>query len=108
MKSACQRGDLPTKAYGAESEGREANIMKRIGLWALGIGVLASVGLLTVEQGICRRRRAKVHPGDAQGAVSICRNSNDISTGFWGDGGVGRRGRRDFIFSMETAPARIM
>jgi hypothetical protein len=25
--------------------------MKRVGLWALGIGVLASVGLLTVAQG---------------------------------------------------------
>jgi hypothetical protein len=30
---------------------REANIMKRVGLWAVVIGVLASVGLLAVEQG---------------------------------------------------------
>jgi hypothetical protein len=44
-------GDLSTKAYRVESEGREANIMKRIGLWAVGIGVFVSVGLLTVEQG---------------------------------------------------------
>jgi hypothetical protein len=51
MKPACKRADLPTKAYRAESERREANIMKRVGLWALGIGVLVSVGLLTVEQG---------------------------------------------------------
>jgi hypothetical protein len=51
MKVACKRGDLRTKAYRTESEGREANIMKRVGLWAVGIGVLASVGLLTVAQG---------------------------------------------------------
>jgi hypothetical protein len=49
-----RNGDLSTKAYRVESEGREANIMKRIGLWAVGIGVLVSVGLLTVEQGFAR------------------------------------------------------
>src|SRR3984893_1712521 len=51
MKVACKRGDLRTKAYRTETEGREANIMKRVGLWAVGMGVLVSVGLLTVEQG---------------------------------------------------------
>ena len=51
MKVACKRGDLRTKAYRTESEGREANNMKRVGLWAVGIGVLASVGLITVAQG---------------------------------------------------------
>jgi len=51
MKPNGKRGDLPTKACRAEFEGREADIMKRVGLWAAGIGVLASVGLLTVEQG---------------------------------------------------------
>ncbi len=51
MKVACKRGDLRTKAYRTESEGRETNIMKRIGLWAVGIGVLAGVGLLTAAQG---------------------------------------------------------
>jgi hypothetical protein len=51
MKPACTRGHLPTKAYRAESEGREANIMKRAALWVVGIAVLVSVGLLTVEQG---------------------------------------------------------
>jgi len=50
MKPAC-KGDLPTKAFRAESKGRKANIMNRIGLWAVGIGVLVSVGVLTVEQG---------------------------------------------------------
>ena len=50
MKVACKRGDLRTNAYRTESEGREANIMKRAGLWAIGIGVLASVGLLTAAQ----------------------------------------------------------
>jgi hypothetical protein len=28
MKPACKRGDVPTKAYRAESRGREANTMK--------------------------------------------------------------------------------
>ena len=51
MKVACKRGDLRTKAYRTESEGREANNMKRVGLWAAGIGVLVSVGLLTVASG---------------------------------------------------------
>jgi hypothetical protein len=50
MKVACKRGDLRTKPYRTESEGREANIMKRVGLWAIGIGVLASVGFLTAAQ----------------------------------------------------------
>jgi hypothetical protein len=52
MKPACKRGHLPTKAYCANSEGKEANIMTRVGLWAAGIGVLLSMGLLTVDQGI--------------------------------------------------------
>ena len=30
--------------------------MRRIGLWAIGIGVLVSVGPITVERGICRRK----------------------------------------------------
>ena len=60
VKVACKRGDLRTKAYRTESEGREANIMKRVGLWAVGIGVLASVGLLTVTQG---------YAGDNDGAT---------------------------------------
>src|ERR1700724_3489350 len=60
MKVAGKRGDLRTKAYRTESEGREANIMKRVGLWAVGIGVLASVGLLTVTQG---------YAGDNDGAT---------------------------------------
>ena len=42
MKPACKRGDLPTKAYRAESRGREANTMKRVGLWVVGIGVSRS------------------------------------------------------------------
>ena len=51
MKVACKWGDLRTNAYRTESEGRGANIMNRVGLWAVGIGVLASVGLLSVAQG---------------------------------------------------------
>jgi hypothetical protein len=51
IKAGAVTGHLPTKAYRGEFEGREANIMKRVGLWAVGIGVLASVGLLTVESG---------------------------------------------------------
>ena len=46
MKAACKRGDPHTKANRAESEGRETNVMKRVGLWTVGIGVVASVGLL--------------------------------------------------------------
>jgi hypothetical protein len=48
MNTACKRGHLSNEV---ETERREANIMQRVGLWAVGIGVLVSVGLLTVEQG---------------------------------------------------------
>src|SRR5437016_5170550 len=51
IKAGAVTGDLPTKAYRAAFEEREANIMKQVRLWAVGIGVLMSVGLLTVEQG---------------------------------------------------------
>jgi hypothetical protein len=51
IKGGAVTGHLPTKAYRGESEGREANVMKRVGLWAVGMGVLVSIGLLTVEQG---------------------------------------------------------
>ena len=51
MKPAHKQRVLRTKAYRTESERREGNIMKRIGLWAVGIGVLAGVGLLTAAQG---------------------------------------------------------
>jgi hypothetical protein len=51
MKPAHKQRVLRTNAYRIESKERETNIMKRIGLWAVGIGVLVSVGLLTVAQG---------------------------------------------------------
>jgi|GEM_PF-1803420 len=51
IKAGAAAGDLPTKTDRVETEGREANIMRRVGLRAVGIGVLVSVGLLTVEQG---------------------------------------------------------
>ena len=99
MKVACKRGDLRTKAYRTESEGREANIMKRVGLWAVGIGVLASVGLLTVTQG---------YAGDNDGAtkctlatlkaISVRRNRNAVPPSVWGNRGVGRQRRRISYF----------
>ena len=51
VKAAYKQGDLRTKADHTEFEGREGNNMKRVGLWAIGIGVLVSVGLLSVAQG---------------------------------------------------------
>ena len=50
MKVACRRGGLRVKAYRTESEGREAHNMKRVGLYAVGTGVLVSVGLLSAAQ----------------------------------------------------------
>jgi hypothetical protein len=54
--SAVERGlsaspDVLRKAHPAETTRREANIMKRIRLSAIGMGVLVSVGVLAVEQG---------------------------------------------------------
>jgi hypothetical protein len=56
MKAAYKQSDPPAKTYLTESKERETNNMKRIGLWAVGIGVLASVGLLTVAQGFADER----------------------------------------------------
>jgi hypothetical protein len=53
VKAPYKQGDLRTKADHTEFEGREGNNMRRVGLWAVavGIGVLVSVELLTVAQG---------------------------------------------------------
>jgi hypothetical protein len=45
--------------------------MKRVGLWAIGIVALASVGPL-VEQGYAGEKCGRVHPGDADGALYVC------------------------------------
>jgi hypothetical protein len=47
-KAPYKQGDLRTKADHTEFEGREGSNMKRVGLWAVGIGVLVSGGLITV------------------------------------------------------------
>jgi len=67
MKPACKRGELPTEACTAESEGREASMMKRVGLWAVGIGVLAGLGLLTAEQGFSDDGGPKCTPATLKG-----------------------------------------
>jgi hypothetical protein len=56
MKAAYKQSDPPAKTYLTESKERETNNMKRIGLWAVGIAVLASVGLLTLAQGFADER----------------------------------------------------
>jgi hypothetical protein len=56
MKAAYKQSDPPAKTYLTESKERETNNMKRIGLWAVGIAVLASVGLLTRAQGFADER----------------------------------------------------
>jgi hypothetical protein len=51
MKMVHKRDDPRAMTYRAESEGKEAINMKRVGLLAIGMGALISVELFTVEQG---------------------------------------------------------
>jgi len=50
MKPTCARAYVPTKANRAELERREKNMIQRVALWAAGLGVLATAGLVSVEQ----------------------------------------------------------
>jgi len=64
--------------------------MKRIGLWAVGVGVLISLGLLTVESGYAdekEQEHATTCTGDAERAVSVRPNWNLVPP--TGNSGVG-------------------
>jgi hypothetical protein len=51
MKVAHDRVDSRAMTYRAVSERKEAINMKRIGLWAIGMAAMISVGLITVKPG---------------------------------------------------------
>src|SRR5262249_39220111 len=78
-----------------QHEGRTTK-MKRVGLWALGIGALVSVGPLTAERGSADENDGakKCSVGHSGRPVSVRANWNLVSPRSWGNTGVVGSSRR--------------
>jgi hypothetical protein len=74
--------------------------MNRVGLWAVGIGVFASVGLLTGARGSADENEGtpKCTLATLKGAVSVRWIGNAVPPSVWGNRDVGRQRRRISYF----------